>query len=382
MGYIFDKQYLLGEQNMTDEQLWDKLDKLAAKGTSGKNILEFAGLLIQAYTNGLNIFEIGIIDNNDEDIIYQLYSGEFDDRIMHCSTTFEKGKKTVMKMDKNGMLPPDSKICVTDVSCKTILDNLYFKKEISALVFNAHMEDQVIIPAELLRPLIKASGKASLPQNFAPANLERYKERSGGKSKKPSSVKEWAAKKCPPAYLVLLFDGRCDDLPLEEEEYLAKIFCSQWKNVKKYIEKQNKKNGKASLDDFVIDYPDKEIAEELSVEFFNIMNVVDMYLWNTNRYSEYVDFCQDMLELFENDSEYKSELTGRIGSGLWAQSPADGEKYFKEHLTERNDIIMGHYSFYLLSDERWDDAAEAMKGYEDTEDDTLIERFEWLKNRK
>ena len=366
---------------MTNEQFWKELDNIAVKGSSGENVFAFASVLVKGYCEGLNLFEIGMFDKDNDEMIRQLYSGDFINRFMHCSTAFEKGQQTVMEMDKRGALPPETKVCVTDISCKQILDNLYFKKEIAALVFNGFLDDMIVVPADLLRTLIQATGKASLPENYTPADRESYWDRTGKKTKKAVSVKEWAAKKCPPAYLVILFEGRCDNLSLEEEEKAAKIFCSQWKNVKKYIEKQNKKNGKVALEDFYIDYPEETVAEELSMEFYNIMIVVDMYLQNTRRYAEFVEFNRDMLELFENSPDDESNYLGNIGSGLWSQNPEEGEAFFKEHLSERNDIIMGYYTLYLLEEERWDDAEQALKGYEDTEDDTLIERFEWLKNR-
>jgi hypothetical protein len=42
---------------------------------------------------------------------------------------------------------------------------------------------------------------------------------------------------------------------------------------------------------------------------------------------------------------------------------------------------MGYYSYELLSEERWDDAAAALSGYEDSTDETIIERLAWLKNK-
>ena len=148
------------------------------------------------------------------------------------------------------------------------------------------------------------------------------------------------------------------------------------------LEKQNKKSGKVSLSDFSIEYTDPDISSDLSIDFFNLLNTIDMFLLNTSRYAELVDFCHDMLELFDNDDEYISIWTGLMGEGLWEQDPGIGENFFKEHLVERNDIIMGYYSLRLLDEKRWEDAEQALKGYEDSDDETIQDRFEWLKGRK
>ena len=364
---------------MTNEQFWKELDKLAVNECDEISVIKFAALLMEGYLKSLDLFEIALVDSYDESTINQLYSGTFDKRLMLCCTTMKKGKHDVYEMEKNGTLSSGTKVCVAAVPCKQILDNLYYKNEIAALVFNIHSGNPFIVPAELLREMIGKTGMQRLPENYTPADPVRFK--SNGSKKKEIPIKEWAAKKCPPAYLVLLLDGEWD-MPSGDEERVAKVFCSQWKNVKKYIEKQNKKSGKVSLSDFSIEYTDPDISSDLSIDFFNLLNTIDMFLLNTSRYAELVDFCRDMLELFDNDDEYISIWTGLMGEGLWEQDPGIGENFFKEHLVERNDRIMGYYSLHLLDEKRWEDAEQALKGYEDSDDETIQDRFEWLKGRK
>jgi len=207
------------------------------------------------------------------------------------------------------------------------------------------------------------------------------KSNNGRKKKKNMTLREWAVKESPPAYLVLLLNGKLGRND-ENDEYISRIFCNHWQKAKNFIEKANAEKGKHSLDDFVIEYPDEEVSDALTIGFINLLNNIDINLLNAKRYKELVDFCKDMLELFENDEDTKSEWIGRMGDGLWEQDPVAGEKHFRDHLTQRNDIIMGYYSFQLLNAKRWNDAAEALKGYEDSEDEAIQERFEWLNERE
>lgn len=55
-----------------------------------------------------------------------------------------------------------------------------------------------------------------------------------------------------------------------------------------------------------------------------------------------------MLELFDNDEDTKSEWIGRMGGGIWEQDPVAGEKHFRDHLQQRNDMIMGIIRFNCL----------------------------------
>lgn len=364
---------------MTNEQFWKELDKIKIRtDDDDEGLIHFTELLLQGYRENLELCVILRPDPNDEERGNQLFIGDFDKRFLLCCTSMEKGKYDVQKMDERGMIPDGMELCVTSSPCRDVLHNLFYKREIAALSFNTFSDSPAVVPAMILRPMIKAIGNLKVPDNFKPAAPSRFE--SEKKRKKAIPIKEWAAQKCPPANLVLILEGKWDT-PDEDEEYISKVFCNLWPKIKKYIEKQNKKVGKVSLFDFVLDYPDPDVAAELSTEFLNLMMSVDMYLENTHRYKELIGFCNDLRELFDNSEEEESRITGIIGGALWAQDPAEGEAYFKEHLTEKNDVIMAYYSFCLLTDERWDDAAEALKGYEDSEDEMIIERFKWLKER-
>lgn len=182
----------------------------------------------------------------------------------------------------------------------------------------------------------------------------------------------WA--RFPVAYFVLRMN-EVWEIEDEDEEAVADTFLKLWPNLKKHLSSLPK----GSIHDVTVESPTGE--EDLDIDFSNQIWSIDMYLMNTKHYQQAVAFCQDMLDLFIWDDEDKSHWIGCYGGYLWRINSAKAEAYFKEHLKERNDAIMGYYSYELLSEERWDDAAAALRGYEDSTDETIIERLAWLKNR-
>ena len=86
---------------MTDTQFWRELDKVARKGMTEETAKEFADLLMYGYKNGKNLCEIGLVNQSDRSLVNQLYEGNFDKRLMLCSTTFSKGKCSVLNKEKN-----------------------------------------------------------------------------------------------------------------------------------------------------------------------------------------------------------------------------------------------------------------------------------------
>ena len=67
-----------------------------------------------------------------------------------------------------------------------------------------------------------------------------------------------------------------------------------------------------------------------------------------------------------------------MGVAIWKLDPAEGERFFKERLNERNDVLMFGYAACLMDEGRWDDMEECLKGYEDTTDETLLDCFMFL----
>ena len=187
-----------------------------------------------------------------------------------------------------------------------------------------------------------------------------------------SPMFNWA--RFPVAYFVLRMN-EVWEVENEDEGVVAATFLKLWPNLKKHLLSLPK----GTIQDVTVESPSGE--EDLDIDFCNQMWSMDMYLANAKHYQEAMEYCKDMLELFIWDNEDTSHWTGCYGGYLWRIDPARAEAYFKEHLKERNDAIMGYYSYELLSEERWDDAAAALSGYEDSTDETIIERLKWLKNR-
>ena len=194
---------------------------------------------------------------------------------------------------------------------------------------------------------------------------------------------EWVKLNSPPAYLMLSLPANWEIAAGGmDEERVAEIFCRHWNQVKSFLAMQNMREGMKSLDDYQVPFLNADMVDDLSMDFFNLLQSVDGYLTNTGRFQEMVDFCQDMLDLFLWDEYDTSRWVGLKGDGLWRMDSAKGEAYFKEHLVGYNETIMGYYSFNLLREERWADAAEALKDYKRSKDTIIRERFLWLKKRK
>lgn len=183
----------------------------------------------------------------------------------------------------------------------------------------------------------------------------------------------WA--RFPVAYFVLSMN-EVWEAENENEESVAVTFLKLWPNLKKHLLSLPK----GRIDAVTVVSPTGE--EDLDIDFCNQLWSIDMYLLNTKRFQEAQSFCQDMLDLFDWNADDRAHWIGSIGGCMWHTDPKKAEHYFKEHLKERNDAIMGYYSFELLMDERWDDAAAALRGYEDSTDETIQDRFEWLKRRE
>lgn len=110
------------------------------------------------------------------------------------------------------------------------------------------------------------------------------KANNGKRKKKNMTLREWAVKESPPAYLVILLNAKMNSYD-EDDEYIARLFCNHWQKVKAFIERMNAEKGKQSLDYFVIEHPDEEVSEALSMGFCNILNNIDTML-----------LCQDLVQ--------------------------------------------------------------------------------------
>lgn len=197
---------------------------------------------------------------------------------------------------------------------------------------------------------------------------------------------QWAKQFSPPALMVMKMSVVWE-VPNEDEEKVASRFLKYWGDVKAYLKEQLELNNgkKPFLSDYRVPFePSKDTADDLSMDFFNILWSMDTYFFNTRRYQEVVSFCTDVLELFDFQPDEKGEWISAIGDAYWRIDPEKGDKYFKEYFKKlhdehgadaRDDVVMGLYAQNLISDKRIADAREAMKGYEDTTNETLDDAF-------
>ena len=193
---------------------------------------------------------------------------------------------------------------------------------------------------------------------------------------------EWAKKNSPPAFMMMKMN-MVWEVPDEDEEKVARYFLKYWDDVKVYIKEQNEREGIKPLGNYRVFFePSEKIAKELTFDFFNLIWAVDDYLYNTRHYEDLVSYYRDILELFAWDQYEHDQWLSHMGEVIWQLDPTEGERFFKERLTERNDVIMFGYTMCLMSEDRWDEVAEALKGYEDTTDETLLDRFESLERHR
>ena len=209
-------------------------------------------------------------------------------------------------------------------------------------------------------------------------------------------IKAWAEQYSPPAAMMLdlLYVLNSFD---EDDNEVATIFLNHWPKVRDFIRKENKnRKRKCTLDEYKVNWPPRtmfpkkhveEIAylgEQIQIGFYNIIQSICDYLSNTKHYQEVIDCSNDFLELFDLSEEDHFQFIGEIGSAMWSMNPEKGEDYFKEQLEKSgyNETLTGYYTLELMSAKRWDDAAKALKGYEDSKDLLIQDRFRWLKERK
>lgn len=207
-------------------------------------------------------------------------------------------------------------------------------------------------------------------------------------------LKEWAKKNSPPADFILSLPEEYD---FSEEEAVP-VIKELWPKVRDFISEQNKISGtKTEILDFKMPWPEYEqfldtfdgkaeydyVKGSMECSFTNFVQDVPMILYNEGLYQESIDFNYDLLDLFAWDDCHRDQILGDIGSSIWEIDPVKGEDFFKQKLAEvgHSEPLAAEYTFELMNEERWEDAAEVLKGYENSTDPTVVDRFRWLKER-
>lgn len=210
-----------------------------------------------------------------------------------------------------------------------------------------------------------------------------------------TDIKLWAKKHSPAAEMMLSLSDAFEVIE-EDASQAVTVFLDHWPKIRDSIAKENKKrNGKCTLYEYKIKWPPKKLfpkkyekqladMEELvQIDFFNLIQSINDYMNNTEHYQEIIDCSNDFLELFDWSEDERSRFIGDIGSAMCRIDPEEGEAYFRKQLegSGHNEVLTGYYTFELLAAKRWEDAAKALEGYEDSDDIIIRERFRWLKER-
>lgn len=193
-------------------------------------------------------------------------------------------------------------------------------------------------------------------------------------------IEKWSKDNSPIAYMMYEILWYADD----DHSKIVKILSKHWKSVCEQIRSQTKVN----LNEYIIVVPDDIISLDINLtatytaSFRHLINSLSTHFSKIGRLEEVIPYLKDIADLFIWDKDVESTLHGMIGNAMWRIGDKDGaEEYFKNKLFERDEIIMEHYSYCLLSDKRWDDAEKVLKGYENTENEVLKTRFKWLESR-
>lgn len=162
------------------------------------------------------------------------------------------------------------------------------------------------------------------------------------------------------------------EVPNEDQETVATTFLEEWPKAKEALK---------AMDTHTLEKVPVEDSEgDLSIEFFNIIQTMDMYLMNTKRYAELITYCDDILELFPND-ESLSRLRGIKGEAIHDDGRKDeAYQYFEELMASDGDEeVVASYTWILMHDKEYAKAREVLRGFEGSKDDLIQDRIKWLK---
>ena len=180
-----------------------------------------------------------------------------------------------------------------------------------------------------------------------------------------------AAEDDPLAYFVTRM-LRVWEVPNEDEEAVASTFLELWPKAKEELKAMDVHK----LDEVVVG----DDEGDLSIELFNIIQTMDMYLSNTRRYAELISYCDDILDLFPDD-ESLTRLHGIKGEAIHDDGRRDeAYQYFEELLaSDKDEEVVASYTWILMADKEYVKAREVLRGFENSTDDLIQERIKWLR---
>lgn len=189
-------------------------------------------------------------------------------------------------------------------------------------------------------------------------------------------------------FFVVSMSMIANDAKDKDMEKYVESFLLQWPEVKNAIREEYRKQHvfRLPLADFHVPEVEKFSQPDIDLLFRTILKNMDDQLYDTLHFEELISFSQDMMILFDwsEDASFYENLLCNIGDAYdgmgWND---DRDKYYQRLLASgKNEYIAARYAFCLLSNLETEKAEEVLAPYKDSDDETIIDRLEWLEELK
>lgn len=136
---------------MTNEQLWDRLEKAVKTKSLLKRAVKMSLLLKHGYEQDLDILVSGSFRDNDPEALYLGYiDNDCGDNFIMCYTGWEHAHKEWRAGETENVLYGS-----TAFDIRAVVNDLYDKKSVTGIVFNPEDEDTIfILPKVILEKFI------------------------------------------------------------------------------------------------------------------------------------------------------------------------------------------------------------------------------------
>ena len=192
------------------------------------------------------------------------------------------------------------------------------------------------------------------------------------KTKVKRELLKWSKQNNPLMFFVLSMDGLWDT-DYEDPENISVHFLKFWPAAKAEIIRL----GFKTPDDFEIDYIDEDLAADMAVDLFNLINAMPYYFEEARRFAECEEYCREMLTIFDFNDDDIQDVWGHIGYDLDRQDRIEErDALFAEH--EMTAVMAAYYSMCFLERGDADRAEEILAPFKDSEDDLIEARLAWL----
>ena len=150
---------------------YDKmLLEICRNGESKENFEHMAQVLLKMYNDDKEFYclTVTMMDHTDSEVhvLYQYDSG----KSVACGTTLENAKKAFYKHEETAGLVLSNhnihSLNITGLSCRDVLNNMFFQKNISSVTFDEYTTHRFTLPKTYICDLIKDSTYLEIPKNF------------------------------------------------------------------------------------------------------------------------------------------------------------------------------------------------------------------------